>query len=153
MLNFCRYYQVHEIFKILVHFTDVKQSPRRVEWTISFCIYWNRKSIVPTATTPKYSTQTYNTETDDNLAAINVTGFNRFIGPQPPPSDNQISGSQANYSKTCIKRSHLRERKGGLIRQVTFYKRFKSHEIFNGRKRRLPLNRGDKMDRFDCINK
>ena len=34
------------------------------------------------------------------------------------------------YSQTYIKRSHLRPRKNGLIRQVTSQKRFNSYEIF-----------------------
>ena len=34
------------------------------------------------------------------------------------------------YSQTCIKRSLLGQRKGGLLRQVTSYKRFNSCKIF-----------------------
>ena len=33
-------------------------------------------------------------------------------------------------SQTCIKRSPLGQRKSGLLRQVTSYKRFNSYEIF-----------------------
>ena len=33
------------------------------------------------------------------------------------------------YCQTCIKRSPLGQRKRGLLRQVTFHKRFNSHEI------------------------
>jgi len=39
------------------------------------------------------------------------------------------------YSQTCIKRSLLGQRKIGLIRQVTSYKRFNSYDIFYDRKK------------------
>jgi hypothetical protein len=44
------------------------------------------------------------------------------------------------YSQTCIKRSPLGQRKSGLLRQVTSWKRFNSYEIFYDRTRqRWPL--------------
>ena len=44
----------------------------------------------------------------------------------------------------CIKRSHSEQRKGGRLRQVTSWNRFKSYEIFCDRTRkRLPFNTCD----------
>jgi hypothetical protein len=40
------------------------------------------------------------------------------------------------YSQTCIKKSPLGPRKRGLIRQVTFYKRFNSYDILYDRTRK-----------------
>jgi hypothetical protein len=45
--------------------------------------------------------------------------------------------SRLIYSQTCIKRSPLGQRKNGLIRQVTSYKRFISYEIFYDRTRKM----------------
>ena len=48
------------------------------------------------------------------------------------------------YWQTCVKRSPLGQRKGGLIRQVTSYKRLNSYEIFYDRTRQMwAFNTGD----------
>ena len=55
------------------------------------------------------------------------------------------------YCQTCMKRSSLGQRKSGLIRQVTSYKRFNSYEIFNDRTRkRCPFNTGDCLIEVDA---
>jgi hypothetical protein len=45
-------------------------------------------------------------------------------------------GDKDTYSQTCIKRSPLRQRKSGLLIQVTSEKRFNSYEIFYDRTRK-----------------
>jgi len=48
---------------------------------------------------------------------------------KPPPPQKKRSYYYM-YSQTCIKRSLLGQRKGGLLIQVTSLKRFNSYEIF-----------------------
>ena len=43
------------------------------------------------------------------------------------------------YNQTCIKRTPLGQRRNGLLRQVTSYKRFKSYEIVYNRRRKGDL--------------
>ena len=58
------------------------------------------------------------------------------------------------YIQTCIKRSYFEWRKGGLIRQVTSYKRLNSYEIIDNKTRKgWHFNTGDCMGRFDCTFK
>ena len=45
-------------------------------------------------------------------------------------SDIDLTDPQNQCSQTYIKRSPLRQRKSGLIRQMTSYQRFNSYEIF-----------------------
>ena len=48
------------------------------------------------------------------------------------------------YRQTCIKRSHLGQRKNDLIRQVTSLKGFNSYEMFyDGTRKKWPFNTGD----------
>lgn len=62
------------------------------------------------------------------------------------------------YSQTCIERPPLGRRKCGLMRHVTYTKRFNSHiDRFWWQDKnnatfwyRWQLNRGEHMDRFDC---
>ena len=71
---------------------------------------------------------------------------------QTIPNNSLQKDTELIYSQTCIKRSPLGQRKSGLIRQVTSWKRFISHEILYDRtNKRWPLNTGDCMVRFDCI--
>jgi len=54
-----------------------------------------------------------------------------------------VKNQQTKYSQTCIKRSPLGWRKGGLLRQTT-YKRLNSYEIdFDRTKKGWPLNTGE----------
>ena len=43
----------------------------------------------------------------------------------------------SNYSQTCIKRTPLGLRKGGILRQVTSQKRINSYKIFYDDKKRV----------------
>ena len=53
-------------------------------------------------------------------------------------------GTRIQLVKTCIKRSPLEQRKNGLLRQLTSWKRLNSYEIFYDRTRkRWPFNTGD----------
>ena len=49
------------------------------------------------------------------------------INKPPPPKKRSYF---YEYSQTCIKRSLLGQRKGGVLIQVTSLKRFNSYEIF-----------------------
>ena len=48
----------------------------------------------------------------------------------------EAKGTCSSSSQTCIKRSHLRQRKSVLLRQVTNQKIFNSYEIFYDRTRK-----------------
>ena len=83
-----------------------------------------------------------------------------FAHEQWPKSSCCIYVSINMYSQTCIKRSPLEQRKSGLIRQVTSFKRGSIHMKCSttGKEKvtfkyRWLLNRGDHMGRLDSTFK
>ena len=67
------------------------------------------------------------------------TGTKQDGGEDPVPMEIHQEGGtmyfkhimKSTYSQTCVKRSHLGQRKCSLLRQVTSEKRFNSYKIFH----------------------